>query len=241
MAMNDQYSQFWNKAGPGLLDFGLGLYSRNAAQKEAAQRLAQARGPVYDQATAGASGMLSAAGNFDPQSFAADRFKAQQALVAPVQQKQQEDLIRSLRAKGQLGISTYNPGVEGITPNGTPMNPQLAAFFAAQNAQRSKDAYGSLGEGQQYLNGILDRAGMLQRTAANAQSTGLEGVRTQPSRATSNAELIRGGLGVLKDSGILKDVVGRVPGMISGGIDWMKNLFGGGDDIFGGADFSLGF
>ena len=39
--------------------------------------------------------------------------------------------MRSLYAKGMLGVATYNPGVPGVTPNGTPMNPQLAArgFF----------------------------------------------------------------------------------------------------------------
>ncbi len=242
------YQDFWGgtgdflkKAGPGMLDFGLGMYSKNAAQKEAAQRLAQAQGPIYQQATNAASGMLTSAGGFDPNAFAADRFKQQQALLDPVYAKQTSDLMSTLRGRGQLGIATYNPGVEGITPNGTAMNPQLAALFAAQNAQRSKDAYGSLDQGQQYLDKTLDRAGMLQRTAANAQDTGLQAARTQPSRAAANAELLKGGVGVLKDAGVLKDIFSKAPGMISSGVGWLKDWWNGGPSLLGGFDTSSDF
>lgn len=211
------YEDFWGKAGPGMLDVGVGMYTRRQAQNEAEQRLRDARGPLYDQATAGATGMLTAAGNFDPQAFAADRFKTQQALVAPVQEKSFDDFYRKLYAKGQLGMGTYNPGVEGVTPNGMLMNPQLTAFLAAQNAQRSKDAYGALGEGQKYLDSTLNRADLLARTAGNAQATGLEGQRTQPSRAAGTAELLRGVSGVLKDSGVL-------PGMFKTGMNWLGDI-----------------
>lgn len=195
------YDDFWTKAGPGLLDFGLGAITRNQGQQEAADKLGTAQGPLYQDATNAARGMFTQLGSADPQAFAKQRFDAQQALVAPVQDKQFDDLYRKLYAKGQLGIADYNPGVEGITPNGTAMNPQLAAFFAAKNAQRSKDAYGAMDQGQKYIGDLVSRAGMLQRTAAGAQGTGLEAQRTQPSRAASNSELLRGVSGVLKNAG----------------------------------------
>ncbi len=219
------YDDFWNRylpqVGPGLLDFGVGLYNKRQGQNEAASRLSAAQGPLYGQYMGAAGTTLGQAGGFDPQAFAADRFNAQQQLLNPVYDKQLGDLMSTLRARGQLGISTYNPGVPGITPNGTPMNPQLAAFFAAQNAQRSKDAYNSLGAGQDYLDNLVKRAGMLQGGANATQNTGIAAQSTQPSRAAGNAELLKGLTGVLKNSNAVK----QIPGMIGGGIDWLKGVF----------------
>jgi hypothetical protein len=204
------YDDFWSKAAPGLLDLGLGAITRNQAQQEAASKLGTAQGPLYQASTNAAKGMLDQLGTADPQAFAKQRFDAQQALVSPVYDKQFDDLYRNLYAKGQLGTANYNPGVAGITPNGTAMNPQLAAFFAAKNAQQSKDAYSSMGEGQKYIDSLVNRAGMLQRTAGSTQNTGLEAQRTQPSRAAGNSELLRGVSGVLKNAGGL----GALPGAL---------------------------
>lgn len=236
MADTTTYDNFWSKAGPGLLDFGLGLYNKRQAQNEAAQRLQAARGPLYDRTTQAASGMLSQAGDFDPQKFATDRFNAGEALVAPVQEKQLNDLMSTLRARGQLGISTYNPGVAGITPNGTSMNPQLAAFFAAQGADRSRRAYDSLDQGQNYLDNLVKRTGMLNTQATNLQSTGIQAQNTQPSRAAATGEILKGAAGVLKNAGAVKDIFSALPGMISGGANWLKNIFSPSDTLLGGYD-----
>lgn len=215
---------FWSKAGPGLLDLGVGMYSRNAAMREAEERLKRSRGPLYDANMGAAQGMLAQAGTFDPQAHAAERFAAQQALIKPVQDKAHTDLLRTLRAKGMLGAATHNPGLEGGTTDaGVAVNPHVAAFYAAQNAQRSKDAYSALDSGQAYLDKILNRSGMLQRSAGDAQRMGLEAMRTQPSRATATHQLLKGGLGVLKDSGVLKDVF-KPGGMLGGAMDWLKGI-----------------
>jgi hypothetical protein len=220
------FNQFWNTAGPGLLNLGVGLYNKNAAQKEAAGRLALAQGPLYGQAMGGAQATLGEAGNFNPDALATDRFNAGQALVAPVQQKQLADLQRMLYAKGMLGAANYNPGVEGITPNGTAMNPQLAAFYAAQNADQAKRAQAALGEGQTYANNLVSRAGNLQTIAGNAQGTGIAAQNTQPSGATSNGLLLKG----------VTDILTKNPGLFKTGIDWLGGLFGGGgnDTMLGG-------
>ena len=219
------YNEFWGRAGPGLLDLGVGLYNKRAGQKEAQQRLQAAQGPLFQQAQAGAGGMLAQAGDFNPDELAASRFAAGEEMLAPVQAKQQADLIRMLRAKGMLGISNYNPGVEGVTPSGQAMNPQLAAFFAAQNADRTKRQQAALGQGQEYANQLVGRAGDLQRIGAGAQGTGLEAQRTQPSRAASNAGLIRGAVDIFRQN---PNIIGDIGGMFSG-------LFGGGGGYgFGG-------
>ncbi len=231
---------FWSKAGPGLLDFGLNLYSKSAAEREAEERLKRARGPLYNQgqdaaqlALGQATTTMGQATNFDPDKYAAEHFAKQQALMKPVQDRNFADITRALYAKGQLGTGVYNPGVEGIEASGMLMNPKLAAFFAAQNAQRSKDSLTSMEAGQSYLDRLLKRAGAAGQNAstaaqiaANAQSTGLAGERVLPSKSTSNAQLIKGGLGVLKDTGILGDIF-KPGGMISSGTDWLKSIFSG--------------
>lgn len=222
--MADNYTDngdFWSRVGPGLLDFGFGLYNRNAAQSEAEERLKRARGPLYDQSMGAAQGMMTQAGTFDPQAHAAERFNAQQALMKPVQDKQLADLLRVLHAKGQLGMGTYNAGLEGGTTDaGMLMNPKMAAFFAAQNAQRSKDAYGALDQGQAYLDKLLKRSSELQYDARAAQRGGLEAEQVRPPKATANRELVKGGLGMLKDTGLLKDI-------FKGGAGLFGGLFGG--------------
>jgi len=188
------YSDFWGKLGPGLLNLGAGLYTSSLANKDAASKLTAAQGPVYNAATSGTAATLGDAGNFDPNAFAAQRFAQQQALVAPVQQKQVSDLTRQLYARGMLGAGVYNPGVEGYTPNGSVVNPQLAALYAAQAAQQSKDAYGALDQGQNYLNTLVSRANSLNSIAGNAQATGIRAQATQPSRATQIGEFLNGGV-----------------------------------------------
>lgn len=214
-------SDFWSQAVPGMLNFGFGMYNRNAAQSEAEEKLRRARGPLYDQSMNAATGVMNQAGAFDPQAHAAERFGAQQALLKPVQDRQLADFMSMLRAKGQLGMGTYNAGLEGgATDAGMLMNPQMAAFFAAQNAQRSKDAYGALGEGQSYLDNLLKRSTGLQTQAGATQRAGLEGQRTLPAKATANRELYKGGAGMLQN--ILK------PGGMAGVKDvggWIQSLF----------------
>lgn len=258
-----QYDNFWNKAAPGMLDMAGGLYTRNLANNEAASRLAAARGPLYNQQVAGASGMLTQAGNFDPNAFAADRFKEQQALLNPLYSTQENALMASLRAKGQLGLSSYAAaGVDPVTKTtqswapGTAVNPQLAAFYAARNAQQSKDAYGSMDQGQQYIDNLVKRSGLLSNAAANTQTSGIQGQNTQPSRAAGVAELLKGAGGVLKDTGVLKDIVrgapgfiGSIPGMFGNGLSWLnQKMFGAPDTSmigdfggFDGADYSTSF
>jgi hypothetical protein len=220
------FDEFWGRAGPGMIDMGVGLYNRNRAQKEAAQRLATAQGPLYQQAMGGAGATLAEAGSFNPDELAAGRFGAQEAMLKPVQDKQLDDLMRMLHAKGMLGTSNYNPGVEGIVPNGQAMNPRMAAFFAAQNADRAKRSQASLLEGQGYANNLVSRASNLRGIAGGAQQTGISAQSTQPSRAAGNAEFLRG---LLKTPGLFKGV----KDLFSGGFNWA----GGGI----GPDHDFGF
>jgi len=219
------YDDFWGKVGtaagqaaPGMLDLGLGIYSRNQGQSEAANRLRKAQGPLYQQSMTGAQTALSRAGSMDPRAAANERFNAAQGMLSGVDAKDLDALMAKMHVDGNSGVSTYNPGVAGITPNGTPMNPKLAAYYAGKGARDSKLAYDSLTEGEAQIDRMLGRSGKLQQQAANTQSTGIAAQRTQPSRAAANLELLKGFGGVMKDSG-----------MLGIGTDWLRKKMGGFD------------
>jgi hypothetical protein len=220
-------------AVPGLVDMGVGLYGMTAGRREAAGRLREAQGPLYDQAM-GASGVaLSRAGSMDPKAAAAERFNAAQGLLSGTDAASEAALWRNLQAKGMLGLSSYDPGASGVSTAGGPINPIAAAHYAARNQRNAQMSYDALNEGEGQIDRMLSRSGRLQNQAANRQSTGLEAARTQPSRAAANMNLLKGATGILKETGML-------PGIVSTGKDWLSGLFGGGgftdafDDYSGG-------
>jgi hypothetical protein len=234
MAMQD--SDFWRRMGnaaPGLFDVGAGVYGMQGAQKEARQKIEGARGPLYDQALTGAGEALTRAGSMDPKAAAAERFAANQGLLAGKDAADETALMRALHAKGMLGAGVYNPGVEGITPGSAPMQPQLAAFYAARGGRDAKMAADSLDQGEAQIDRMLKRSGMLQDQAAAKQRSGLEAAKLQPSRTAANLNLLKGLGGLFKDVGGVKGVTG----LFSGGMDWLNNLnrptaaYGGGGDF----------
>ena len=231
-----QFDNFWSKAGPGLFDLGTGVYGMRAGQREAQQRLNQAQGPAYQTQMDAAQQVLGAAGNFDPRAAGAERLKQQQGLLAGTDAKSEADLMRMLHSKGMLGSATYNPGVEGITPNGTAMNPLMASYYAARNARDAKMAAGALDAGEAQLDRQLNRAGMLQKNAQTARTAELDAQKTIPSRSTANVNLLKGASGIFKDLG----GVSGIGGMIGGGMDWLKKLNFGGDAYSGGQGTDFG-
>jgi hypothetical protein len=214
------YDDFWgrmNKAGPGMIDMGLGLFGQRQAQNEAAQRLRAAQGPAYQ----GAMSVASA----DPAAAATKDFKAAQGMLAGVDAKSEADLMRMLYAKGMLGVANYNPGVEGIAPSATAMNPHMAAYYAARGGRDAKMALDARDRAEMSQGRALDRAGQAQRIGMDAQGS-------QPSRSAATMNLLKGASGILKDTG-----------MFDMGMDWLKKSFGGGDALgmFGDTDFTWGF
>lgn len=234
--MDNNYDSFWSAAIPGMLNIGTGLYTSNLAMDEAKKRLAAAQGPLFNQANNAASGMLSAAtGGFDPQAFATQRFNAQQALVQPKNDADVANMMTALRAKGQLGLGVTNPGIEGYTPTpGVTVNPMMAALFAGQSAGRNQAAYNSMGEGQRYIDSLLNRSGMLSRQAQQVQQTGLTANAQVPSRAAQVKQLLSGGLDVLKNTGITK----KIPGLFGDAYDWLGNTTGLWQASGGSPDFA---
>lgn len=232
-----QFDDFWGRAGPGLLYLGIGLYNKRAGQKEAQRWLSAAQGPLYQSAMGAAGGMLGQAADFNPDALAAERFAAGEEMLAGPQAKSLADLQRSLYAKGLLGVGNYNPGIEGVPSEGMLSNPHVAAFYAAQNADRTRRMNQSFDQGQTQANNLVNRASNLQQIAGGAQGTGIAAQDTQPSRSAANAELLRGAMGMLqKNPGIIRDVWDFGSGMLGGVRDFFDppSFLGG---YNAGADF----
>lgn len=214
------------KWGPGLLQGGIGLFNQSNANKEAENRLKQAQGPLYNQTMGAAGNSLNLATSMDPKAMAADRFSAQQGLVQQSNEADIQKLQRELVAKGQSGIASHG-AVAGTDPSATgqPMNPQLAALYAAQAGAKNKAAYNSLNEGEQYLNNLVNRSGMLQNQAAAQYNNGARQVATLPSKSSQTSSMLNTGLGFLKDSGLLSSAFSGLGSGLSSlfsGSDWSR-------------------
>lgn len=198
MSWWDQFGEYANKFGPGLLSTGMNIIGQQQTGKQQRKMLGELRGPQYgaEQALAGKS--LALAGSMDPQQMAAQRYTAQQELMAPGEEAQRQDLMRQLQKQGLLGLSSHAavPGV--ITTPGQAVNPYVAAMLAAQQTQRAKSAYQSLNEGDQYLDRLISRSTSLSAPgrAATALAAQTKNLTPKPSIAQL---LLKGGSAILQN------------------------------------------
>lgn len=222
-------SDFWDtfgKAAPGMFGTAAGLWAKNAAQKEAEDRLRQVQDPLYAQQQAAAQKSLALAGSMDPKALAAERLKAEQDLLAPKDAADLTDLQQRLYTTGTAGLGTYNSG------SGTPgmlVNPGMNAYYAAKMDRDRMLAADALNQGESYLDRLNARAGTLQNQAIWRQRANMEAQRTIPTSTDKTLELLKSGIGMAKDFGLF----GK-------GLDWLRGQFGGGgqnivgDNPFGG-------
>lgn len=204
-----QERSFWDTMGPGMLQIGGGYLGQRMAANRAESDLRKAQGPLYDQLMGQAGKSLALAGNMDPQAMAAQRFAQQQALLAPGKEADIQALMRQLVARGQLGVASHGAVAGTAATPGVPMNPQLAALYAAQAGATAKSAYDSQREGEDYLNNLLRRGGMLQSQAQNARSTGVDARRYMPSKPSVGETLLKGGMNLLKDPSV-RGMLGKI-------------------------------
>jgi len=214
---------FWDTIGPGLLEPGLGYIGQRREASAREKLLARAQGPLYDQQQALAGKSLTLAGSMDPKASAAERFSAQQALVAPSNEAEMNNLMQMLQSKGLLGLSSYSavPGT-AQTP-GVAVNPYVASLLAAQAGAKNKSAYASLAEGEAQLDNLINRSGALTGQAQNARSSGqaaLQQAQIAGRKPNVTDTLLKGGMDILKDPRArtqIWDLVKKVPGLFGGG------------------------
>jgi len=206
-------SSFWDGLGTGLLQTGVGVLSGKESEKAMLERLKAARGPLYDQEIGLASKSLALAGNMDPKAAAAERFAAQQGLVAPSNEADEQALMRKLQAKGMLGVASYG-AVPGTAPQpGVAMNPYLAALYAAQAGAKNKAAYDSLGEGERYLDQLINRSQKLQAAPVDRASAMY---RMTPLKQSTSSRLLQGAGSLLSNPEIVKGIGGLFSGLFGG-------------------------
>lgn len=244
MTMQDQ--DFWRRAeaaAPGMLELGVGLWGNRAGRKAAQGDLNAAQGPEYQAAMGASQEALRRAGSMDPKAAAAERYGAAQGLLKGGDAASEDQLMRMLHSRGLLGVSNFNPNqksdlVPGFDPatmggmptGGVAVNPHVAAFHAARNARDGRMAFESLREGEDQVGRMLDRSGRLQTQANNQRASTLDARATVPSKSVGTAQLLKGGVNLARETGLLK----ALPGMLGKGYDWLggkTGLWGGPEEL----------
>lgn len=213
-------ASFWETLGPGLLQTGGNILLNKMGGRQAQDYERRLQGPLYDTRQQMASESLALARGMDPKAAAAERFAAQQKLLAPGNEAQMNDLMQMLQSKGLLGLASHSavPGT-AMTP-GVAVNPYVASLLAAQQGAKEKSAFDSLREGEQQLDRLVNRGTTLQP----------ETVARPPTPSAGQAAL-RGGLKILQDPrarSTIWDTLKKVPGLL--GFD--RPYFGNTDDNF---------
>lgn len=231
-------SFFDTDAGKGLVQFGTTLLNDRRNKRDQDERLRKTQGPLYDQQIGLAGTALKNAGNMDPRQMAQERFNQLQDLTAEGDRAAEEALMRRLVAQGQSGVASHG-GVAGTkqTP-GQPINPQLAALYAAREGAKNRAAYDSMQEAEKFIDTQVSRAGMLNNQANNtvtARSAPEVQRVIAPRQPSTSDRLLQLGTGLLTSPGGLSTLtsgIGQIGNALGG-------LFGGGDG--GGWESDLDF
>jgi len=208
------------------------LYGQQRQASEREKLLRRTQGPLYDQQQKLAGESLSLARGADPKAMAAERFAEQQKLLAPGNEADMNNLMQMLQSRGLLGLSSYS-AVPGTQQQGAPVNPYVASLLAAQQGAKSRSAFDSLKEGEQYLDQLVRRGGALSGQAQQgqaAQQYALQQAQIRGRKPNITDTLLKGGMKLLGNKpaqDAIWEQLKRVPGLLG---------FGGGGDYFGGTD-----
>lgn len=121
---------------------------------------------AQDQYLGAANTMFGQLKDFNPQTFAQDRYNSAQALLAAGDTTAEQGLMQQLYNKGGYGLSVNTPAA--ATPGAMPgsvqagqgtvgVNPLLSSFLNERNARNANMSYRSLSEGESYLDNLIRR------------------------------------------------------------------------------------
>ena len=119
--------------------------------------------PYENLRTAALERSLEAIGAINPAEASATLFGQLEGLQAPVRQREQEELLSRLGARGLLGLGRNVPTVEGITRG---VNPYIESLLSSQATQQAKNALAATQFGTQ-------EAMNLQTLSSNLQNQGM--------------------------------------------------------------------
>jgi len=212
---------FWGNLGGGLLSGAAGYMQSSQADKDARKKVANAQDPIFQQQQNLSGQAYGTATTMDPNALAKQAYEQSTALTDPGWDAKELATRRLLLKQGQYGVGTNAPV---IGPDGTvvaaskngPMNPQLAALYAAKEQANRKASFESMNQGQEILDRTLKRGGMLSDAAQRRQAQNMS--MAPPSKPSLASSLL---------SGVGKSILSN-PGMLKGAGDWLGGLLGGG-------------
>lgn len=223
--MAGQFDRFWNNVPgmlPGMIEMGIGGYGAIAGGKEANAKVDAAQGPLYQSAMGQAQNFLGR--STDPRAQAQQRLNAELGLLRDEDAMSEAKFMSGLQRKGMLDVTTYDT-------QGKPMDPKMYAFLKAREMRNAKLASDSMDKGEAAVTANINRAGLLNSQAGQAQNTGLAAQRARGSDTKRLMDFANTALKIGKDTGML--------GMAG---DWLKRQFGGtgGASGWDNYDFSVG-
>lgn len=181
---NVQFTPYTVTTGAGITAFGTDAAGRPTATATASPEYQALRNQALAQAG-------TALGSINPADSAQALYDRARALSAPTEQRQQEQLLSNLGARGLLGIGRNLPTVGGTT---AAVNPYVESLLSAQRTADANLALQSQQYGtqeamrQQQLAQALQGQGMAVDTAAQGLfAPSLQFGSTQAANAQQNA------------------------------------------------------
>jgi hypothetical protein len=150
--MADQYQNYAMQ--PGQMTNGYGTSMIDPATGQMRFDLNSQYGGLKNQMLGGAKQAYDLAGDFDPRTHAAERYNSAQALLAPSDAQAESGLMQDLYNKGGFGLQTNRQAVGG---GNVSVNPYVDTFMNSRNTRNARMSWDSLGEGERYLDGLINR------------------------------------------------------------------------------------
>jgi len=166
-----------------------GLGSANWSGNQGTFTLSPEYQSIRDSVLGGAKGFFSQANTFDPNAASANAYGLMQGIAAPQRERDIANLRSSLFGMGRLGAADATGG-----------NPELRAYYEAQNQSDLMAQLQSIGIGQSLLDSMIGRgtsllgAGTGLDTAGNNLfALGLKGGEGTLGESKAQAEMIAKG------------------------------------------------
>jgi hypothetical protein len=151
------------KYNPATVNNGFGTSYVDPATGKVGYNLNPEYQGFKDSYMGAARDVMGQAKDFDPRTFAAQRYQEQQDLLAPTRSLQQQSLMQDLFSKGGFGLTTNGQAADGASAG---VNPYVQSLASAWGQQDKQMAYDSLGQGESYLDNLLRRQGGLFNSGA---------------------------------------------------------------------------
>lgn len=164
---------------------------------------------LRDQALSGARGFFNQAMTFDPNAASANAYGLMQQIAAPGREKALFDLRDTLYGQGRLDAATASGS-----------NPELKAFYEAQNMQDLQALLQSIGIGQSLLDSTIQRGQGFLTSAQGLDTLGNEQIKLG----------LYGGQGGLEATKAQSELLGKAGAAEA---SFWNNLIGGGAKAFG--------